>query len=92
MKPLIKPQYVDQIPRALAKSAAEATVKELLEGKSERGQAALDLLLDELELREVLGRKPDQLSGGELQRFAIAMTCCQKADMCVYLISFLHES
>jgi ATP-binding cassette, sub-family E, member 1 len=37
-----------------------------------------------LELNEVLTREVGQLSGGELQRFAIAMSCIQKAD--VYVI------
>ena len=35
------------------------------------------------DLRDVLGRDIGDLSGGELQRFAIAMTCVQKADMSV---------
>lgn len=38
-------------------------------------------MLDELELNEVLERQVTQLSGGELQRFAIAMSCIQKADV-----------
>ena len=33
------------------------------------------------ELRQVLDRNVDLLSGGELQRFAIAMVCVQKADV-----------
>jgi ABC-type phosphate/phosphonate transport system ATPase subunit len=34
------------------------------------------------DLTDVLGRDIGDLSGGELQRFAIAMSCIQKADMC----------
>ena len=34
-----------------------------------------------LELRGVLERNIEHLSGGELQRFAIGLTACQKADM-----------
>lgn len=34
-----------------------------------------------LELNEVLEREVGQLSGGELQRFAIAMSCIQKAEV-----------
>ena len=40
------------------------------------------LLIDfPLELRNVLGRDIDKLSGGELQRFAIGLVCVQKADV-----------
>ena len=35
----------------------------------------------DVDLRVVLDREPSQLSGGELQRFAIGMSCVQKADM-----------
>lgn len=38
-------------------------------------------MCDELELNKVLDREVSQLSGGELQRFAIAMTCVQQADV-----------
>ena len=37
-----------------------------------------------LDLMGVVTRDVDQLSGGELQRFAIAIVCVQKADMYVY--------
>ena len=44
-------------------------------------------MCDLLELNNVLERDVSQLSGGELQRFAIAMTCIQRADVCVpYLL------
>ncbi len=39
------------------------------------------MLVKELDLGPVLTRQIDQLSGGELQRFAIAMACLQDADM-----------
>lgn len=45
-----------------------------------------DHICNELELNQVLEREVSQLSGGELQRFAIAMSCIQKAD--VYVASF----
>ncbi|KAJ7625521.1 P-loop containing nucleoside triphosphate hydrolase protein [Roridomyces roridus] len=41
-------------------------------------------MCDVLELNKVLDRDITQLSGGELQRFAIAMSCVQRADVCVY--------
>jgi len=34
-----------------------------------------------IELGLVLDREMEQLSGGELQRFAIAIACVQKADV-----------
>jgi ATP-binding cassette subfamily E protein 1 len=76
IKALIKPQYVDHIPRAVK---GPNSVKELLEAKSELGNT--ENLIDVLELRNVLTREVGQLSGGELQRFAIAMSCVQKANV-----------
>lgn len=38
------------------------------------------------DLTTVLDRNVDELSGGELQRFACAVVCIQKADM--YVTSF----
>ena len=38
------------------------------------------------DLMTVLDRNVDELSGGELQRFACAVVCIQKADM--YVTSF----
>jgi ATP-binding cassette subfamily E protein 1 len=37
-----------------------------------------------LELEEVLDREVAHLSGGELQRFAIAMVCVSKADVYMF--------
>jgi ATP-binding cassette subfamily E protein 1 len=76
LKALIKPQYVDHIPRAVK---GPNSVKELLDAKTELDNK--ERLLDALELRNVLTREVGQLSGGELQRFAIAMTCVQRADV-----------
>ncbi|RPA82856.1 P-loop containing nucleoside triphosphate hydrolase protein [Ascobolus immersus RN42] len=41
-------------------------------------------MIDVLELKAVLDRDVDQLSGGELQRFAIAVACVQKADVYMF--------
>lgn len=76
LKALIKPQYVDQIPRAIK---GTATVNEMLDGKLQRDNKKE--MCDLLELNEVLERQPAQLSGGELQRFAIAIACVQNADV-----------
>jgi ATP-binding cassette, sub-family E, member 1 len=78
LKALIKPQYVDHIPRAIK---GTQTVSQMLDSKLER--ANKDEMCEVLELTQVLTREVGQLSGGELQRFAIAMSCIQKADVCV---------
>lgn len=57
-------------------------VGELLKSKDERGN--MDEVIDALELRELLDREVGQLSGGELQRFAIAVVCIQKADIYMF--------
>ena len=74
LKAIIKPQYVDNIPRAV-----KGKVGDLIKAKANNGN--LEYLLDALELNDLLDREISQLSGGELQRFAIALTACQKADM-----------
>lgn len=81
LKPLIKPQYVDHIPRAIK---GKQTVAEMLKGKCEKDN--MDDILEALDLTVVLEREVSQLSGGELQRFAIGMSCVQQADM--YVFSF----
>lgn len=78
LKALIKPQYVDHIPRAIK---GKLTVSQMLDSKLELDNK--QKMCDELELNEVLSREVSQLSGGELQRFAIAMSCIQRADVCV---------
>lgn len=76
LKALIKPQYVEHIPKAIK---GNKTVKDMLTGKDQNSN--LDLVINLLDLTKVLDREPNQLSGGELQRFAIAMTCVQKAEV-----------
>ena len=55
------------------------TVSAMLDSKLEKDNK--DEMCRVLELVNVLERDVSQLSGGELQRFAIAMTCIQKADV-----------
>jgi ATP-binding cassette subfamily E protein 1 len=76
IKALIKPQYVDHIPRAIKQ---DITVSKMLDSKLERDNK--DNVVDLLDLGVVLERGVKQLSGGELQRFAIGMSCVQKANM-----------
>ena len=72
-----KPQYVDRIPEV-----AKGVVGELLERVDERG--VLKQVVEELELQGVMDRPLNVLSGGELQRVAIAAVLCRDAD--VYLL------
>lgn len=68
-----KPQYVDRIPKSY-----RGPVRELLSRTDERGE--LDTLVDRLALRPLLDREIDSLSGGELQRVAIAATAARDAE------------
>jgi len=71
-----KPQYVDKIPKVVS-----GNVGELLEKVDERKK--LDDIKGQLELREFWNRPLEVLSGGELQRVAVAAAICREAD--VYL-------
>ncbi|KXS41936.1 MAG: putative ATPase RIL [Methanolobus sp. T82-4] len=68
-----KPQYVDLIPKAF-----KGKTSELLEKTDERG--VLDELVERLDLSHIIDRKITELSGGELQRVAIAACAAKDAD------------
>ncbi|MHC1575323.1 MAG: ribosome biogenesis/translation initiation ATPase RLI [Candidatus Methanogasteraceae archaeon] len=68
-----KPQYVDRIPEMF-----KGTVSELLEKVDERGELAN--LTAKLKIEHIVGRKIEDLSGGELQRVAIAACAAKDAD------------
>jgi len=70
----VKPQYVDNIPKAV-----KGAVGQILDSKDERGQKTA--LIEALDLGKLLDRNIESLSGGELQRFAIAMISVRKADV-----------
>ncbi|KYN09344.1 PREDICTED: ATP-binding cassette sub-family E member 1 [Trachymyrmex cornetzi] len=77
LKALIKPQYVDQIPKAV-----KGTVQQLLDKKDEcKNQMEICEMLDLLHIRD---RGIEALSGGELQRFACAMVCIQNGDIFMF--------
>ncbi|KAG4304719.1 hypothetical protein PORY_001772, partial [Pneumocystis oryctolagi] len=80
LKAIVKPQYVDHIPRTV--QGPVKVVNELLDSKLEKNNK--DEIIEILDLKDVLGREIDQLSGGELQRFAIAIICIQKADIYMF--------
>ncbi len=69
----LKPQYVDRLPQI-----QKGEVSELLKGVDERGQ--LDAVVQELELESFLHHELRTLSGGELQRTAIAATVLKDAQ------------
>lgn len=81
LKAIIKPQYVDNIPKAIR--GPKNHVDELLNSKLDR-KSEFDDILDTLELRGIMKREVAQLSGGELQRFAIGLTCVQNADVYMF--------
>ncbi|MEF8831822.1 MAG: ribosome biogenesis/translation initiation ATPase RLI [Halobacteriales archaeon] len=68
-----KPQYVDHIPDRF-----DGATRDLLESTDERG--ALDELVERLSLSPVMDQAIDSLSGGELQRVAIAAALAREAD------------
>jgi len=77
LKAVIKPQYVDQIPRAV-----KGSVQSLLDKKDElKTQRSVCEMLDLIKVKD---RNVEDLSGGELQRFACAMVCIQDADIFMF--------
>jgi len=83
VKATIKPQYVDHIPRAV-----RGQVGEVLRQKDERSEAedwdCLDWALTQAELKHLVKREIRDLSGGELQRFAIAAVAVQVSDVYMF--------
>lgn len=77
LKAVIKPQYVDQIPKAV-----KGTVQQMLEKKDDLKNQ--EQVCESLDLLNLKSREIDKLSGGELQRFAIAILCIQKADVYMF--------
>jgi ATP-binding cassette subfamily E protein 1 len=77
LKAIIKPQYVDHIPKAV-----KGKVGEILTSKNERDN--MKWAMTELDLLHIVDRDVEVLSGGELQRFAIAVVVVQKADVYMF--------
>ena len=74
LKAVHKPQYVDYLPKAV-----EGRVKGLLEKADERG--ILPRIIKDLELENTVDRNITEISGGELQRVAIAATILREGDI-----------
>ena len=73
IKTIHKPQMVDQLPKVV-----KGNGKTLLEHVNERDK--LDYVVENLDLKNVLERDMVNLSGGELQRIAIAATVLREGD------------
>jgi ATP-binding cassette subfamily E protein 1 len=72
--PSLKPQYVDKIPKVY-----DEKVDNLLSNMDELNK--LDKIIDSLDLKGCLTRQTTELSGGELQRVAIAASMLKNADI-----------
>eukprot|EP00931_Biecheleriopsis_adriatica_P080854 TRINITY_DN5419_c0_g1_i3.p1 TRINITY_DN5419_c0_g1~~TRINITY_DN5419_c0_g1_i3.p1 ORF type:complete len:611 (+),score=154.35 TRINITY_DN5419_c0_g1_i3:89-1921(+) len=77
LKAMIKPQYVDKIPKQIA-----GTVGDILDKKDDKKQK--EDFCEKLELAHLQAREIKNLSGGELQRFAIAVLCVQDAQVYMF--------
>ena len=74
IKAIMKPQYIDKIPKAVS-----GTVGKTLEKTDERGVS--DELIKRLEMENCLEKDVKNLSGGELQRLAIIVTMSREGDI-----------
>ncbi|KAG7586667.1 4Fe-4S ferredoxin-type iron-sulfur binding domain [Arabidopsis thaliana x Arabidopsis arenosa] len=77
LKTAIKPQHVDHI-----KEFVQDNLGKKLEEMDERGM--MEEICADMELNQVLEREARQVSGGELQRFAIAAVFVTKADIYMF--------
>lgn len=77
IKAVYKPQYVDQLSKAV-----KGSVKKLLEKTDEEGK--LDKVVNDLGLQGSLDNDISEVSGGELQRIAIAATLLKEGDIYVF--------
>ncbi|XP_003572083.1 ABC transporter E family member 2 isoform X1 [Brachypodium distachyon] len=77
LKAIIKRQDVERIPEKV-----QGNVGKLLERLDQRGM--IDQLCIDLELNQLLDRNIQDLSGGELQRFAIAGIAAQSAEIYMF--------
>ena len=77
IKTAYKPQHVDMIPKQFS-----GKVKELLEKVNEKKQ--LKEIAEKFELTKIMDRNVKNISGGELQRVAIAATFLKKANLYIF--------
>lgn len=72
-----KPQRISPVPRSV-----RGKVGSLLEKVDERG--VMDHVVEYLNLKPVLDRKIEKLSGGELQQVSVAASVCRDADLYIF--------
>ncbi|KAJ0006083.1 hypothetical protein NQD34_013356, partial [Periophthalmus magnuspinnatus] len=77
LRAIVKPQYVDQIPKTV-----KGSVGSILSRKDDT--ETQDVICDQLDLSHLRERNVEDLSGGELQRFACAVVCIQRADIFMF--------
>ena len=77
IKVVVKPKNVDSIPKFV-----KGEVGKIISNKDRKG--ASDMIFEMLDLRKLKEKNIDHLSGGELQRFAIAITIIQQADVYMF--------
>jgi ATP-binding cassette subfamily E protein 1 len=77
LKVVAKPQYIDKIPKYI-----KGKVLDVLSRIDEKG--ILKKLINELQLNNILDRPLEVLSGGELQRVAIAAALSREADVYIF--------
>lgn len=75
----MKPQFVDRLANAVRD---DMTIQELLDRKDKTNSQ--DFYCDMLDLNHLRDRAVKKLSGGELQRMAIAMVCIASADVYMF--------
>lgn len=73
MKIVIKPQHIDKI-----KTNNAVTLQKII------GNKDITDIVNKLDLENVLDRDINKLSGGELQKVAIALTCIKEADVYIF--------
>ena len=74
MKTIVKPQYIDRIPKVL-----KGKVKEILKNLDEENR--FDEIVQKLGLERTIGKEINELSGGELQLVAISAAMLREADL-----------
>lgn len=72
-----KPQEIDVIPKYV-----KGTVKDVLKRLDENG--VMGQVVESLDLKKILERDVNYLSGGELQKLAIAAAMCRSADVYIF--------
>ncbi|KAM7366579.1 hypothetical protein PAMP_016011 [Pampus punctatissimus] len=77
LRAIVKPQYVDQIPKTV-----KGSVGAILSRKDDTDTQ--NLVCQQLDLSHLRDRNVEDLSGGELQRFACAVVCIQRADIFMF--------